>query len=114
METTYKKKPGRPKKVIEPKRNAMGRIIEEPILSEKPYQALLEMGGVEYVGKGDSLIEALADMDKPQKYIARGVLVMRHGDKKTMTVLHPMIIRKVLEKSLFRTLWAKMYVSALA
>lgn len=82
MET--KKKRGRPAKVKEevpePKRNAMGRIIEEP--TPEPvttYTIDITIGDTHLHGEGTSALEALESIQKPQKITTKVFVSLSDG-----------------------------------
>lgn len=75
MTTSPKVKRGRPKKVIEPE--------TEP----KEFFLQLETGNQLYFGDGLSMVEALQNLEKPHKVVAKGTLSIQAGNKKRKMLL---------------------------
>lgn len=76
------------KKTEEPKRNAMGRIIEEPV-PEPLYTIDITMGDVHLHGEGKNAEEALASIKKPVKITTKAFISLRHGEKQKEIMFMP-------------------------
>lgn len=101
----YPKKRGRPRKeilqeVVEPKRNAMGRIIEEPNVEPsaptEPYKLTITLGDKTYESTGTTMLEALEKVATPPKIFVKGFVKVEHGDKRTERLFMPSQMKRFL------------------
>ena len=87
------KKRGRPTKVVEPKRNAMGRIIEEPEVAQPipkdKYKLSLNVGGETYSSEGSTMLEALNSLKRPDKLMSKSILTVSTGKDSKTLLLQP-------------------------
>jgi aspartate carbamoyltransferase catalytic subunit len=72
------------------------------------------MGASEYVGKGETLVDAFANLDTIVNYKQRAAIVMTHGNKRATAFAHPVVMRRIAESKMFRITWTKLYARALA
>lgn len=97
MEPT--KKRGRPRKLVkqpEPKRNAMGRIIEEPKAPDTSYKLTLALGDKVYTSEGASVLECLERIETPAKIFVKGFVKVEHNDERTERMFMPMQMKRFL------------------
>lgn len=71
------------KNIVEPKRNAMGRIIEEPKIELEPEQPLysisITIGDTTLEGQGKTAQEALASIKPPVKITTKTFISLSDG-----------------------------------
>lgn len=98
-------KRGRPSKKVEqvveapePKRNAMGRIIEEPA-PPTIYTLTLTMGDKVYKSSGISPTEALGNLEKPAKIMSKGTLKITSGELYKELLMQPVRIKRLFYHS---------------
>lgn len=96
MTTTPKKKKVETPKVVEPKRNAMGRIIEEPT---RDYKLSLQIGKETFASDGVTMLEALQGLQKPEKLMAKSILTISVGKDKRDLYLTPARAKRLFYNS---------------
>ena len=85
MAKTIKKKRGRPKKVIEPQSANFG--------------ISLQLGGKIFSGSGETPLDALVHLPRPNKLMNKGILTMTSGAKKKELLLMPVKLKRVFYNS---------------
>ena len=76
---------------------------------DNAYHILLECGREQYAGKGETLAEAFADMDKPKKVYRSGVFTFKHGEKTVAKVVSVQILRRIFGNTMQANQWIKLY-----
>jgi len=78
-------------------------------VTDEMYHLLLEYGSEQFAGKGATLAEAFADMDKPKKVYRGGVMVLRHGEKTIAKVMGVPILKRIFTNKIHADQWVKIF-----
>ena len=73
----------------------------------------LTLGGVEgpkYVGKGETASDALADLEKPEKLMAKGILHITDGTKSNTLLMYPPQMKRLFYNKGFLTVLVKSFI----
>lgn len=73
------------------------------------FHICMEYGRDELVGKGATIYEAFADLDKPKKVYKSCVVVIRHGDRKVARVISMTVLKRIFGHSPTQSSWLKLF-----
>lgn len=72
-----------------------------------PFSITLTIGDKTYTSKGDTALEALMNLKKPEKIVAKAIVTIRHGKLTKTQQFFPVRLKRLFYNKLFQAIQAK-------